>query len=105
MKNKDIYQTITNSWVSVSQKQSESRVNEKQISKDNTPSNNHKPILNTFQFKNKSRDSSRTGSKISLLAENRKENTRYQNKQKSPDESIGMEKLADHIKDVEANIA
>ena len=60
--------------------------------------------MSTFQFKNRSRDNSKHGSKVSLLSENRKENTRYQ-KRKSPDESIGMEKLADHIKDVEANIA
>lgn len=61
--------------------------------------------MTTFQFKNRSRDNSKNGSKVSLLSENRKENTRYQNKRKSQDESIGMEKLADHIKDVEANIA
>ena len=58
-----------------------------------------------FQFKNWSRDSSRNASKNNLVNESRKENTRYLKKKEEEMESIGMEKLADHIKDVEDNIA
>jgi hypothetical protein len=108
MKNKDIYQTITNSWLSQSKNTSEDRRIERGSPKNNnTPVLNNKPVMNTqgFQFKNWSRESSKKGSKVSLIAESRKENTRYLVKKSEHDESIGVEKLADHIKDVEANIA